>query len=250
MSLKYIKIILMAIAGLLLYIPTMSAARSESGCGELGEVSSLESGPRSEKEIVKETITVTKVYGDSTVVSRTFTDLETARRWAAHTEAAFKPAKPVGRTTLSPFMMGAELGTGLDLSGTDLSTFNVDFLFGYRAKKVQFLGLSAGIHKSLGTKDAFLPLQLLFRTGFMSRPTLGFMQVSAGYSFNTVSSSPMFGDIIAMIGGGVNLVQRPKFQSNITLSFGFRHFSQRHQQMTNIYKQNVGFVQIAMGVSM
>ncbi|MDE6810938.1 MAG: hypothetical protein K2J15_01160 [Muribaculaceae bacterium] len=198
------------------------------------------------------TITVTKVFSDSTTVSRTFKDMKAAQRWAesgSYSQLADADLKPV-RTSPSNFMMGAELGTGLDLSGMDLSTFNIDFLFGYRGRAIQLLGVGAGLHKSLGSRDSFIPLQVVFRTGFSSRQTLAFMHVSAGYSFNTVSSSPMFGDVTATIGGGINLVQKPKFQSNITLSFGFRHFSERHQELAQVFKPNVGFVQIAMGISM
>lgn len=205
------------------------------------------------ESVVKETITVTKVYADSTIVTRTFTDKNAAERFAnskADSPIGKSTAESGGRRKMSAFMMGAELGTGLDLSGSDLSTFNVDFLFGYRGHAVQFFGFTCGIHKSLGTRDSFIPLQVMLRTGFIPRPTLCFMQAGVGYSFNTVSSSPMFGDVMATIGAGVNLVQRPKFQSNIALCFGFRHFSERHQALTGLMKPNVGFVQISMGISM
>ena len=154
------------------------------------------------------------------------------------------------KKTMSKMMWGLELGTGLDLSSTDQSTFNADIIFGYRHKTVQLLGASLGIHKSLGKRDSFIPVQLVFRTRFSSRPTLCFMHVSAGYSFNTISSSSMFGDIIATLGCGCNLVNRPKFQSNIVLAFGFRHFNERHREMISIDKPNIGFAQISFGISM
>lgn len=157
--------------------------------------------------------------------------------------------KPVDKS-LRPFMAGLELSTSLDLSGTDLSTFNADLLMGYRKKVIQLLGVSMGIHKSLGSHDCFIPLQVIFRTGFTSRPTPVFMQFSAGYSFNTISRSPMFGDFIATLGCGVNLVQTRKFQSNIVAAFGFRHLTERHQEMTRIQKPNLGFAQISFGISM
>ncbi len=198
-----------------------------------------------------ETITVTKILSDSTIVSATFTDKELADEYArssdirppVHTEIK-QPA------SISKVMFGLELGTGLDLSGTDMSTFNADFLVGYRHKFVQLAGIGAGIHKSLGTRDSFIPLYAVFRTGFMSRPTLAFLHFSVGYSFNTVSHSPMFGDTTATLGAGINLVQKPKFQSNIILSFGFRHFSERHQELAKISKPNIGFAQISFGISM
>lgn len=150
----------------------------------------------------------------------------------------------------SNVMVGLELSTGLDLSGTDLSTFNADLICGYRHKLIQLLGASLGVHKSLGSRDSFIPIQIIFRTGFQPRQTLVFMHTSIGYSFNTISKSPMFGDFMATLGVGANLVQKRKFQSNICLSFGFRHFTERHQELANIQKANTVFAQISFGISM
>ena len=60
----------------------------------------------------------------------------------------------------------------------------------------------------------------------------------------------MFGDYLATIGCGVNIVQRPSFQSNVILSVGFRHFTEKHQAMASIGKPNLGFAQISFGISM
>ena len=199
----------------------------------------------------RQTITVTKLLSDSTTVSATFTDPAEARRFADSPDIV--PAMETadaGPRKMSKFMVGLEVGTCLDLSGADMSTFNAEILFGYRHKVIQLLGVSAGVHKSLGTRDSFIPLYVVFRTGFLPRPTLMFFQTSAGYSFNTVSSSPTFGDITATVGCGVNLVQRPRFQSNIVFALGFRHFSERHQALANVGKPNVGFAQISFGISM
>lgn len=147
-------------------------------------------------------------------------------------------------------MVGLELSTDLDLSSTDLSTFNADLLFGYRHKVIQLLGASVGVHKSMGSSDCFIPIQAVFRTGFSPRPTLCFMHLSAGYSFNTIADSHMFGDTMATLGVGVNLARSRKFQSNIVLAFGFRHLNERHRELTSINKPNLGFTQISFGISM
>ncbi|MDE6273113.1 MAG: hypothetical protein K2M31_08935 [Muribaculaceae bacterium] len=200
----------------------------------------------------EEIITVTKVMSDSTIVTSTFTDRILAEEFARSRDLVPPQADDSGikPNEMSKIMFGLELGTGLDLSSTDMSTFNADFLVGYRHKFIQLLGFGAGIHKSLGTRDAFIPLYGVFRTGFSSRPTLAFMHISIGYSFNTISHSPMFGDTTAMIGAGINLVRKPRFQSNIIIGFGYRHFSERHQELANITKPNLGYAQISFGISM
>lgn len=198
----------------------------------------------------QQVVTVTKVLADSTIVEATFTDMEEARKFANDTKSLVPtPAVSPQRKEISHVMVGLELGTGLDLSGSDMSTFNADIIVGYRHKIIQLLGLSVGIHKSLGTRDSFIPIYAVFRTGFSTRPTLMFMHASAGYSFNTIASSPMFGDITATLGVGINLTRRPRFQSNIVFALGFRHFSERHQHLINLTKPNLGFAQISFGIS-
>lgn len=210
----------------------------------------------SRQETSMEKVVITRYLSDGTVTTDTITspgeiivktDSDIFPLSGKRTAAIKAPKLPEHLRTV---MVGLELSTGLDLSGTDMSTFNGDILFGYRNKFIQLLGASIGVHKSLGTSDCFLPIQAVFRTGFHPRPTLCFMHVSAGYSFNTIARSPLFGDFIATAGVGVNLVQKRSFQSNIVLAFGFRHLNDRHQEISGITKSNLGFTQISFGISM
>lgn len=205
------------------------------------------SGQRTQDVVVEETTTITRVMQDGTVVTETIT--EDSSELLMDKRVAQENMMPVNAGKLRNFMMGLELGTCLDVSGSDLSTFNAELMFGYRHKVVQLLGLMVGVHKSLGSRDSFIPVCLVFRTSFRQQPSLFFLHFNAGYSFNTVARSSMFGDVTACLGAGINLVQQRKFQSNIVLGFGFRHFNQRHQEMTQIFKENVGFAQISLGIS-
>ncbi len=203
---------------------------------------------------VTEKIIVSRYLSDGSLITDTvaaddYSRFEIKFLETVAADRLIEPEAPPRPKKMSNVMFGIELGTGLDLSSTDMSTFNADIVVGYRHKLIQFLGVSVGLHKSLGTRDSFLPIQAVFRTGFRKTPTLFFMQASVGYSFNTISSSPMFGDTMATVGAGLNLVQRPKFQSNLILSFGFRHFTERHQEMAQINKPNIGFAQISFGIS-
>lgn len=203
--------------------------------------------------VIEETeVVVTKVLSDGTIVTEdTATEIETPLEDYLKIDKRENNNTPIlPDKNLRKMMVGMELSTGLDLSGTDLSTFNLDFLIGYRYKIIQLLGVQFGAHKSLGSRDCFLPIQVVFRSSFTPRPAPVFFHLGAGYSFNTVSNSKLFGDITATVGCGINLVQRRKFQSNIIIGFGFRHFNQEHQELTGISKPNSGFAQISFGVSM
>lgn len=212
------------------------------------------------EEVVTERVVITRYLSDGSMITDTITGnpqvrIESQSVAQSYIDGINGPGKAQAgksrkRTKMSNVMLGFELSTAMDLSGTDMSTFNADLVVGYRHKVIQLLGASLGIHKSLGTRDSFIPIQVLLRTSFTARPSLAFMHLSTGYSFNTISNSPMFGDYMATIGAGCNLTRKPRFQSNIILAFGFRHLNQRHQELTKIEKPNLGFVQISFGISM
>lgn len=209
-------------------------------------VSGADSG---QTPVVEKSVTITTVLNDGTVITYEEETDEASLETLAKRGFNQDPITKNAPKKMSNFMMGAELSTGLDLSGSDLSTFNLDFLIGYRHKAIQLLGVQFGAHKALGDRDCFLPICLVFRSSFSAKPKPVFFHLSAGYSFNTVSSSKMFGDVTATIGCGVNLVQRSKFQSVIIVAFGFRHFNERHQDLISIDKSNCGFAQISFGIS-
>ncbi len=187
-------------------------------------------------EAVCQTSDITSVALDSTVSE------EKEER-----ESLFpKATKNLG---FSHFTWGAEFGASIDLSGYDTSTFNVDAVFGYKNNYFRILGAGAGIHKSLGNGDTFIPVYALMRTSFSPRPRLFFMSLKVGYSFNTMGDSPTFGDTSAQLGAGINLAMSRKFQSHIILAYEFRHFNKRHKYILNDKAEDISLATISFGVN-
>ncbi|MDE6753273.1 MAG: hypothetical protein K2J82_01520 [Muribaculaceae bacterium] len=149
----------------------------------------------------------------------------------------------------SHFTWGAELGTSIDISGYDSSTFNIDAIFGYKNSLFRTLGMGVGIHRALGTGDNFIPVYAIMRTSFSKKPGLFFMSLKAGYSFNTISNSPTFGDTNASLGAGINLAMSKNFQSHIILGYEFRHFNQKHRDKYSIEAENVSLATLTFGVN-
>lgn len=150
---------------------------------------------------------------------------------------------------LSHFTWGADIGGSIDLDSNDMSTFDADVNFGYKNKYIRIIGVGAGIHRAFGNGNTFIPIYFLFRSSFRSRPSLCFFNLRAGYSFNTIRESPMFGDISASIGIGFNLAMSRRFMSHIILSYGFRHFSRRHRTEAGLPAENSNLAQISFGVN-
>lgn len=200
-------------------------------------------------ETVSETVSVTTNYMDGTSVTRVLDENERITEDGKIVKIKETETDKGIAKGFTHFIWGLESGISADLSGMDMSTFNFDVIAGYRGPWVQTAGLGAGIHKSLGTKDSFIPIYVLFRSSFRPKPSLFFFHLRIGYSFNTISNSPTFGDTNAGIGCGINLSQSRKYQSYILLAYTFRHFNNRHAEMSNINRSNVSLAQIAFGLT-
>ncbi|MBD5264118.1 MAG: hypothetical protein HDS48_01130 [Bacteroides sp.] len=157
--------------------------------------------------------------------------------------------KATKNLSTSHFTWGAEFGASIDLSGYDTSTFNVDAVFGYKNNYFRILGAGAGIHRSLGNGDNFIPVYALMRTSFSQQPKLFFMSLKVGYSFNTMGDSPMFGDTNAQLGAGINLAMSKRFQSHLILAYEFRHFNKRHKHILNDRAEDISLATISFGVN-
>lgn len=147
------------------------------------------------------------------------------------------------------FTWGAEFGTSIDMSGYDSSTFNVDAMVGYRGTYFKLAGFGAGIHRSMGSGDNYIPLYAIMRTSFSKIKRLFFMNLKVGYSFNTIGDAPTFGDVNASLGGGINLASGKSFQSYLILGYEFRHFNQRNKSKVDIVADDVSLVSLSFGVN-
>lgn len=149
----------------------------------------------------------------------------------------------------SHFTWGADLGSSIDLSGNDQSTFNADVVFGYKNHIIRILGAGAGVHRSIGSGDNFIPVYLIFRSSFSRSHKLLFMNLKAGYSFNTIGNAATYGDSAASIGLGFNLAMSRKFMSHIIINYGFRHFSKLHRDMIGIAHRDVHLAELSFGIN-
>lgn len=164
-----------------------------------------------------------------------------------HRESIFNyNAKPLGE---SHFTWGGEVGTSIDISGYDTSTFDLDLVFGYKNSYLRILGFGAGIHRAFGTGDNFVPVYAVIRTSFSKRQRPFFMSFKAGYSFNTMGDAPTFGDTTASLGAGLNLAMSRNFKSHIILSYSFRHFNRRHKSTIAIDADNISLASLTFGVN-
>lgn len=149
----------------------------------------------------------------------------------------------------SHFSWGVEVGSSIDATGHDMSTFNIDVMLGYKNAYIKMLGIGAGVHRSVHFGNNFIPVYGVIRTSFRKKPSLFFLDIQAGYSFNTVEHSSIFGDMTSSIGLGINLSQTSRAKSYILLAAGYHYFNEVHKEMVSLDIHHLFVANLAFGIS-
>lgn len=149
----------------------------------------------------------------------------------------------------SHFTWGADVGSSVDLAGSDMTTFDIDAYFGYKGSLIRTAAAGIGVHKAFGNSYTFIPVYALFRTSFRSEPSLLFMEVKGGYSFNTLADSGSAGGAYGSLGVGINLAMSPKLQSHIVLSYGFFTLHKASELAIPYVGDNISYAVLHFGVN-
>lgn len=149
----------------------------------------------------------------------------------------------------SNFTWGAEAGSSLDLTSHDLSSFDLDVLFGYKNSFIKMAGIGAGIHRSIHTGNNFIPVYAVIRTNFRRTPSLLFFNLQGGYSFNSFSSTGTVGDFYGAVGVGINLQQTKMSKTYVILSGAYQYFSEGNRLKTDIDANYIFFAKLVVGVN-
>lgn len=158
---------------------------------------------------------------------------------------------PEGSKPLSDshFTWGAEIGGSIDMTGNNLSTFNIDAFFGYKNPWIRTLAVGAGVHRAFGNANMFIPVYAMFRSSFRSKPSILFFSSKFGYSFNTIEDAGTKGGFKANIGLGINLAMSRRFRSHVIIACEYFRLDTRQAPGAGLSSRNVFFGNIAFGVS-
>ncbi|MDD2961766.1 MAG: hypothetical protein PHR45_06770 [Muribaculaceae bacterium] len=119
------------------------------------------------------------------------------------------------------FAWGIDIGSSIDISSNGMSSIDADAFFGYKNKFINIIGIGAAVHQSLGNNNTLIPVYLIFRTNFRTRPSLCFFDLRGGYSFNSLESKQTQDGLFGSVGIGFNLYSSSKFNSHIILSYNY-----------------------------
>lgn len=148
----------------------------------------------------------------------------------------------------SHFTWGADVGSSIDLGGNDMSTVDLNTAIGYKGAFFQMAGVGVGAHKAFGNEYTFVPVYAIARTNFRHNPSLFFMEVKAGYSFNTLSDSGSQGGTFWSIGCGVNLYTSAKVRTHLVLSYGYFGLREADEENVRYRGNNIDYAILSFGV--
>lgn len=150
---------------------------------------------------------------------------------------------------MSHFTWGVDLGSSIDLTANNLSTFDAEASLGYKNNFFRIIGGGAGIRKAFGSSNMFIPVYGVMRTSFGNARTPLFLNLQAGYSFNTIMDSASKGGFSFAVGIGFNLAMSRLFRSHIIFSYGFMHINRRQLENIELSNSNISMAKIAIGVN-
>lgn len=119
------------------------------------------------------------------------------------------------------FAWGAAFDGELDMSGHEQSSVGMDGYFGLRAPGVQILGVGVGVNVPVSNSQRRMPIYLIARSNFSTKPTLCFMDLRCGISANDVGYGKWQTGEYASVGAGFNLARSKAFSSHLILSYTF-----------------------------
>lgn len=121
------------------------------------------------------------------------------------------------------FAWGADIGTGIDVSGHDMSTFNLDAFFGYKNKVIDIVGVGAGIDMMVSNSCRTYPIYAIFRSSFRPKPSIVFMDLRCGMAHNQMSDATNQNVFYIAPAVGFNLAVSSKFKSYISVGYTFNN---------------------------
>lgn len=121
----------------------------------------------------------------------------------------------------SHFTWGADVGGAIDMSSNDMSAINLDAYFGYKNSFVRVAGVGAGIDMMVSNSSRLFPVYAIFQSGFRNSPSLCFLDVRAGCSFNNLVANENQSGFYGSLGVGFNLACGKHFRSHVILSYNY-----------------------------
>lgn len=145
------------------------------------------------------------------------------------------------------FAWGADIGGAIDLSGSDMSTLNVNAAFGYRRGVIDLVGVGTGMNVMVSNSSRMFPVYGIIRSNFRTAPSLCFMDLRAGCAFMNLGDNSNHTGAFVSPGIGFNLAKGRTFSSYLVLSYQYVDVRSKSESGFNI--DGLNFACVRLGVS-
>ncbi len=152
-------------------------------------------------------------------------------------------------TKINHFTWGADIGSSIEMSGNDMSSVDIDAYFGYKSNTIRTIGVGAGIKSAIGNSYSFIPVYAILRTSFTNKPTLCFLDLRLGCSFNSLKEDATQRSFYGSTGIGFNLYTTKEFKSHIILSYTFMNMDSYYIGDLRNDINNYSSMSIRIGIS-
>lgn len=119
------------------------------------------------------------------------------------------------------FTWGAEVGTGIDMGGDNMSTLNLRATAAYTGPYLELAGIGAGIDMVMSNSCRAFPVYAIVRSSFAREPRLFFCEMRGGVAFNQATGIPDRTNLFLQPGVGIHLATGNTFSSYLTLSYTY-----------------------------
>lgn len=119
------------------------------------------------------------------------------------------------------FCWGAEFGSGIDMSGNDMSSIDFNAGFGMRRSWISFLGIGAGANIMVSNSCRTYPLFVCFRPSWPKLTKLLFLDIRGGAALNYLPNNASQTTPYGAFAVGINLARGKSFNSYILCGYSF-----------------------------
>ena len=146
------------------------------------------------------------------------------------------------------FKWGAEVGTGIDMGGDNMSTLNLHVTIACSCPYLELAGLGAGVDMVMSNSTRSFPIYALARSSFSPNPRLFFAEMKGGIAVNQVPSFSDRTSLFLQPGVGIHLATGATFSSYLTLSYTYNSLSFYGDKADSII-HGLNLATIAIGVT-
>lgn len=132
------------------------------------------------------------------------------------------PAYIIDNHPRGRFRWGADVGTTIDMTGQDASSYDISISLGFSRKWINFLGFGAKACFAVGNSSRAFPLFLNFRTNFKNTPSVVFWDLKGGVALNYPGDNRSHVGAYAATGVGFYLARSSTFSSHILVGYTYR----------------------------